>query len=104
MLHIPDWFPGSGLKREAREATKLRDRAVETAYQYVRNRMVSFWCPKTQLDGDNELLLQESKDHINDGMVSDHITRMEKLDPSYRTEYELALKHASVTAFIGEIF
>ena len=36
-------------------------------------------------------------------MVSDHITRMEKLDQPRRAEYEMALKHASMTAFIGEI-
>ena len=35
-------------------------------------------------------------------MVFDHINRMEKFDPSYRAEYETALKHASVTAFIGK--
>lgn len=36
-------------------------------------------------------------------MVADHIMRMEKLDHSYRAEYERALKHVSVTAFFGEI-
>ena len=36
-------------------------------------------------------------------MVFDHITRMEKFDAPYRAEYEIALKHASLTAFIGKI-
>ncbi|KAG8217060.1 cytochrome P450 [Butyriboletus roseoflavus] len=34
-------------------------------------------------------------------MVFDHITRMQKFDASYRAEYEAALKHAAITAFIG---
>ena len=34
-------------------------------------------------------------------MVSDHITRMEKFDDSYRSEYEKALKQTSSTAFLG---
>lgn len=37
-------------------------------------------------------------------MVADHITRMEKLDSSYRPVYETALKYASATAFLGEYF
>ena len=36
-------------------------------------------------------------------MVFNHITRMQKFDASYPTEYETALKHASITAFIGKI-
>jgi len=36
-------------------------------------------------------------------MVFDHLTRMEQFDDSYRAEYEVALKHASITAFIGKI-
>jgi hypothetical protein len=34
-------------------------------------------------------------------MVSDHITRMKKYDEPHRSDYTTALKHASVTAFIG---
>lgn len=36
-------------------------------------------------------------------MVFDHIARMEQFDDSHRAEYEMALKHAAVTAFIGKI-
>jgi len=48
------------------------------------------------------LPLQESKDHMNISMVSDHITRMEKTEGSYRSEYETALKHASATTLSGK--
>jgi hypothetical protein len=36
-----------------------------------------------------------------DSMVSDHITRMGKLDPSQRLAYEDALKSAASSAYIG---
>jgi hypothetical protein len=36
-----------------------------------------------------------------DSMVSGHITRMGKLDPSQHLAYEDALKTASSTAYIG---
>jgi len=55
---------------------------VETPYQYVQKRM-------------------ESGDYSNTAMVADHLTRMEKLDDSYRSVYESALKYASATAFLG---
>ena len=40
---------------------------------------------------------------MNAAMVSDHITRMEKFDDSCRSDYEAALKHASVTAYLGKV-
>ena len=40
---------------------------------------------------------------MNAAMVSDHITRMEKLDDLCRSNYEAALKHASATAFLGKV-
>ncbi|KAF8553813.1 cytochrome P450 [Imleria badia] len=83
ILHIPDWLPGSWIKREAKEAYAWRNKMVETLYRDVRERM-------------------ESTNHINASLVSDHITRMETFDGSYRSEYETALKHTSATAlFVG---
>ncbi|KAI9457408.1 cytochrome P450, partial [Boletus coccyginus] len=82
LLHMPDWFLGSWIKREVNEACASRDKLVETPYQYVQERT-------------------KSKDHTNVSMVSDHITRMEKTDGSYRSEYETALKHASATTLHG---
>ncbi|KAF8549302.1 cytochrome P450 [Imleria badia] len=84
LLHIPDWLPGSWIKREAKEAYTWRDKLVETPYRYVQERM-------------------QRKDRINVSMVSDHITRMEKSDGSYSSEYEMALKHASASAFITNV-
>ena len=42
VLHIPDWLPGSRIKREAREAYAWRNKMVDTPHQYVQERMVSF--------------------------------------------------------------
>ena len=40
---------------------------------------------------------------MNHSMISDQISRMDKLDASYRSEYEAALKYTSATALVGEI-
>lgn len=49
-------------------------------------------------------LLQDAKeDIVTDTMVFDHLQRMEKIDGPHRVEYEKALKHASSTAFLGEV-
>ena len=69
-------------------------------HQYVQKRMVSFGRTKKKNHCD---ALQASKDHMNAAMVSDHITRMEKLDDLCRSNYEAALKHASATAFLGKV-
>ncbi|KAH0833379.1 cytochrome P450 [Lanmaoa asiatica] len=83
LLHIPEWLPGSWIKREARVAREWGVKMVEAPYQYVRKRM-------------------ESREDIDPSMVSDHISRMEGFDDSYRLVYEKALKHASSTAFLGK--
>ncbi|KAF8552908.1 cytochrome P450 [Imleria badia] len=79
LVHIPDWLPGSWIKREVKEAYAWRNKMVETPYRYAQERMVSF-------------------ENTNASMVSDHITEMDKSDGSYRSEYETALKHTSATA------
>ena len=42
VVYMPDWLPGSWIKREAREASTLRNKMIEMPCQYVRKRMVSF--------------------------------------------------------------
>lgn len=42
VLRVPDWLPGSWIKREAKEACTWMNKLVETPYQYVQKRMVSF--------------------------------------------------------------
>ncbi|KAN0086124.1 Cytochrome P450 [Tylopilus felleus] len=82
LLHIPDWLPGSWIKRNVKEAYVWRNKMVETLYQYARERM-------------------ECKDHFDGSMVSDHISRMERSDGSYHPECDTALKHASATSLNG---
>ncbi|KIK95905.1 hypothetical protein PAXRUDRAFT_826534 [Paxillus rubicundulus Ve08.2h10] len=82
LLRIPDWFPGSSIKREARISYDWAIKMVETPYQHVQKRM-------------------ETSQHPVSSMVSDHITRMQKLDEPCRSEYTIALKHASATAFLA---
>ncbi|KIK95907.1 hypothetical protein PAXRUDRAFT_826540 [Paxillus rubicundulus Ve08.2h10] len=82
LLHIPDWLPGSSLKRQARTSHDWAIKAVETPYQYVQKQM-------------------KASQHPTFSMVSDHITRMQKHDEPYRSDYTKALKHASVSAVLG---
>ncbi|KAF8555769.1 cytochrome P450 [Imleria badia] len=77
LLHIPEWLPGSWIRRKAKEAYAWRNEMTRSLYGYVQERM-------------------DSKGRVNDSMVSDHIARMDKFDASYRSEYETALKHTSV--------
>ncbi|KAF8142014.1 cytochrome P450 [Boletus edulis] len=84
LLHIPDWLPGSWIKHEAQVARELGAKTVEAPYQYIQKRI-------------------QLKEDVNPSMVSDHITHMEKLDGSHRSDYEKALKHTSSTAFLGSV-
>ncbi|KIJ12557.1 hypothetical protein PAXINDRAFT_171115 [Paxillus involutus ATCC 200175] len=84
LLHIPDWLPGSSLKRQARTSRDWAIKAVEIPYQYVQKQM-------------------KASQHPTFSMVSDHITRMQKYDEPYRSEYTKALKHASVSAVLGSV-
>ncbi|KIJ08218.1 hypothetical protein PAXINDRAFT_102650 [Paxillus involutus ATCC 200175] len=38
VLHIPDWLPGSSIKREARTTSDLAIKMVEIPYQYAKGR------------------------------------------------------------------
>ncbi|KIJ17980.1 hypothetical protein PAXINDRAFT_9069 [Paxillus involutus ATCC 200175] len=82
LLHIPDWLPGLSLKREAEIACEWAVKLVETPYQYAQKHM-------------------EAGRHPNFSMVSDHITRMQKFDEPYRSDYTSALKHASATGVLA---
>ncbi|KAG9313228.1 cytochrome P450 [Chiua virens] len=84
LLHLPAWFPGSWINREAREACIWSEKMVEIPYEFARREQTL------------------SKDHINIGMVSEHINLMEQFeDTAYRSEYERALKHASATTLLA---
>ncbi|KAF8555766.1 cytochrome P450 [Imleria badia] len=82
LLHIPEWLPGSWIRRKAKEAYAWRNEMTRSLYGYVQQRV-------------------DSKDRMNASMVSDHITRMDKFDASYRSEYETALKHTSVAVLVA---
>ncbi|KIJ63246.1 hypothetical protein HYDPIDRAFT_92560 [Hydnomerulius pinastri MD-312] len=83
LLNLPNWCPGSSLRREANHSKQCAIEMVEKPYQYVQKRMVT------------------SSERPITSMVSDHITRMQNYDEAYRAEYVEALKKASTTAFQG---
>lgn len=39
--HVPDWFPGAGFKRTAKEWAKITEAAAEGPFQHVKDEMVS---------------------------------------------------------------
>ena len=82
-------------------ARELGAKMVEAPYQYVQRRMVGPVRLRCEYAGNELVLFQQSKEDVNPSMVSDHITRMEKFDNPYRSEYEKALKQTSSTAFMG---
>ncbi|KIJ12558.1 hypothetical protein PAXINDRAFT_14638 [Paxillus involutus ATCC 200175] len=82
LLHIPNWLPGSWIRREARASYEWAVKMIETPYQYAQKQM-------------------ESSQDPTFSMVSDHITRMKKYDEPHRSKYGAALKHASATAFLA---
>lgn len=56
VLHLPDWLPGSWIKREAKVARELGAKMVEGPYQYAQKHMVGLVCLVCEL-AENELLL-----------------------------------------------
>ncbi|KIK91718.1 hypothetical protein PAXRUDRAFT_148866 [Paxillus rubicundulus Ve08.2h10] len=83
LLRIPDWLPGSSIKRGAKTACEWAVKTVETPYQYAQERM-------------------EASRQPSFSMVSEHIARMQKFDEPYRSDYTSALKDASATAIIAD--
>lgn len=45
VIHIPEWLPGGGFKKQAREWRKLSEDMVEVPYQMVKTRMVRYISP-----------------------------------------------------------
>jgi hypothetical protein len=42
--HVPEWFPGAGFKKKAREEGGVAKVALEVPFQYVIDAMVSYTC------------------------------------------------------------
>ncbi|KAF8837335.1 cytochrome P450 [Paxillus ammoniavirescens] len=73
LLRVPDWLPGSSIKREAKVTCEWAVKTVETPYQYAQKWMG----------------------------LSAVSARKPKFDEPYRSDYTTALKHASASAIIG---
>ncbi|KAH7887307.1 cytochrome P450 [Phlebopus sp. FC_14] len=85
VLRLPDWFPVLSVKQQSVWARKCAEDMVETPHQYVQKQM------------------EDSNGMPVKSMVSDHLTRMQKYDETYRAKYESALKAASAGAHIGSL-
>ncbi|KAG9317980.1 cytochrome P450 [Chiua virens] len=83
LLHIPDWCPGSGLKREAKLSYDLAVGTAEMSFRYIEERM------------------KESKQPIV-SLVSNHLSQIDKYaDPSNHAEYVSVLKKAAVSSLFA---
>ncbi|KAI9570705.1 cytochrome P450 [Boletus coccyginus] len=84
LLHLPDWFPGSSWKREAKRTRDLSIELTEIPYRYAEER------------------LEISSGHPIASMVSDHLARMpEYTDRSQRAKYIFNLKKAAVSSILA---
>ncbi|KAG9317977.1 cytochrome P450 [Chiua virens] len=84
LLQIPDWFPGSGLKREANRTHELSERLTEIPYRYVEERMK----------------ISDKRPIVS--MVSNHLSQIHKYaDPSNHMEYVSVLKKAAVSTLLA---
>lgn len=43
MRYVPEWFPGGGFHKEARQWRKMVSEAVNTPYEFVLEHMVCFF-------------------------------------------------------------
>lgn len=41
MKHVPEWFPGGGFKKTAREMFEDREKLYEAPFRFVREQMES---------------------------------------------------------------
>lgn len=41
MKYVPEWVPGAGFKRKAKEWSKIIKTTAETPFQYVKDEMAS---------------------------------------------------------------
>ena len=65
VLHIPDWFPGSWISRDAKEVRACRNWFVEMSYRDVKERMVSFECTRRQWSWISVIGSQRPRECIN---------------------------------------
>ncbi|KAF8552975.1 cytochrome P450 [Imleria badia] len=84
LLHIPDWFPGSSLKREAKRARGLSAQLTEVPYHHIAGR------------------LETSTERPMTSMVSDHLTCMPEFpDQLQRAKHVFNLKKAAVSSILA---
>ncbi|KIK79319.1 hypothetical protein PAXRUDRAFT_283227 [Paxillus rubicundulus Ve08.2h10] len=82
LWRIPDWLPGTSLKREAKTSCDCGVNMVETPFRYAQKHM-------------------ETNQDPTFSVVSDHTARIQQYDEPYRSDYMKALKHASSTALLA---
>lgn len=102
VLKLPDWCPGSSIKRDARISTNSINEMVDVPFQYVQRRMVTsiFFSLVVRPNlmpakVDNSLLDTSS-------MVAENLQRVEKQDKAFKSMFETALKNTAATAVGGE--
>ncbi|OAX41196.1 cytochrome P450 [Rhizopogon vinicolor AM-OR11-026] len=81
LLNLPDWCPGSSIKRDARISTNLSKEMVNVPFDYAKQHMA-----------DNSISSRAS-------MVGEHLQRIGEQGEALRPVLEPALKKAASTAF-----
>ncbi|OAX35597.1 cytochrome P450 [Rhizopogon vinicolor AM-OR11-026] len=81
LLNLPDWCPGSSIKRDAQISSKISNKAMNVPFDYVKQHMA-----------DDSISSRSS-------MVGEHLQRIEEQGEALRPVLESALKNAASTAF-----
>ncbi|KAH7905769.1 cytochrome P450 [Hygrophoropsis aurantiaca] len=81
LLHLPSWFPGATMKRNANLCTKYGIEMVETPIEYVQKNMAA--------------------GTAGPSLVSDLLRMRERQDPDRLADFDAALRQSSASAFSG---
>jgi hypothetical protein len=101
VLKLPDWCPGSSIKRDAQVSTNHAKEMVDMPFEYVKQHMVRIFFLLTDIvnftlgKADNSISSRTS-------MVAESLQRMEEQDETLKPMLKMVLKNAASTAFAGE--
>ncbi|OJA17740.1 hypothetical protein AZE42_08829 [Rhizopogon vesiculosus] len=104
LLNLPDWCPGSSIKRDARLSTNLSNEMVNVPFDYVKQHMVGHLLFSLLLADFDYVTLGKAENSISSrsSMVGEHLQRMEGQGEELKPVLETALKNTATTAFVGE--
>ncbi|OJA08800.1 hypothetical protein AZE42_01307, partial [Rhizopogon vesiculosus] len=84
LLNLPDWCPGSSIKRDAQISTNFADEMANVPFDYAKQHMANYSISSRS------------------SMVGEHLQRMEEQDETLKPMFETTLRNAAFTAIGGK--